>query len=238
VPDYSSSRPTVISERCKATFELGKKLTKELGLDQSVDTLGRWMAHYVAGLIQDAENACAEEQPAKMRACYDAILELWKHQHVLPDGKCPFEELKPILRALESLDPEDCTPKYYHSVRSIADDTEENDETKSWLKLIDGIDYSAKVLIRYCLTQAAQNALNKSAEWVSLAEAAGVDEGIEFPLIRFITEEESMIKTSDSDEENRKRIENRIVQLEEYATMIMETASDLRQKVDNNQRQE
>jgi hypothetical protein len=217
--------------RCEATLELGRKLTKELGLDQSVDTLGRWIAHYIAELIHDAEKASPQERPAKMQACCDAILNLWKHQHMLPSGKRPFEELEPLLRTLESLDPEDDTPRYFRSVRAIVDDAEENDETKSWLKLIDGLDYSAKVLIRYCLTQAAQNALNKSREWVSLAEAAGADESTEFPLIRVIINEDSLLKESDLDEEERKRIEARIKRLEEFAKMAMTLVSELRQEV-------
>lgn len=192
--DYSSSGPTAVSARCEATLELGRKLTKDLDLDRSVDTLGRWMAHYIADLIQDAEKANAEERPAKMRACSDAILNLWKHRHTLPNGKRPFEEIEPLLRALESLDPEDATPRYFRSTRAAAGDGDEKDETKSWLKVIDGLDYSARVLIRYCLAQAAQTALDKSVEWVALAEAAGADDSVESPIIRVIVEEDSMLK--------------------------------------------
>lgn len=231
VPDYSSSKPMVESVRCKATLDLGRKLVKELGLDQSVDTLGRWMAHYIAELIQDAEKASAEEKPAKMQACCDAILNLWKHQHVLPGGKRPFEELEPILRTLDSLDPENDTPRYFRSERAVVDDAKENDETKSWLKLIDGLDYSAKILIRYCLTQAAQNALNKSLEWVSLAEAAGVDESAEFPLVRVMFEDDNVLKASDPDEKERKHIEDRVERLESFAEMAMAVAKELRQKL-------
>lgn len=228
--DYSSSRPTEVSARCEATLELGRRLTKELGLDQSVDTLGRWMAHYIAELIQDAEKACPEERPAKMQACCDSILNLWKHRHMLPNGNRPFEELEPILRALESLDPEDDTPRYFRSVRTVTIDAEENGVAEAWLKLIDDLDYAAKILIRNCLTQAAQNAINKSAEWVALAEAAGADEGIEFSIIRVIIQEDSMLNEPDPGEEARKCIEDRIKRLEDFAKMAMAVVSDLRQE--------
>ncbi|MFZ5644666.1 MAG: AVAST type 3 anti-phage protein Avs3b [Bacillota bacterium] len=209
-------------------------MTKELGLDQSVDTLGRWMAHYIAELIQNAETASAEKRPVKMRDCCEAILNLWKHRNTLPNGKRPFEELEPLQRTLESLDPEDDTPRYFRSVRAFAEDADENDETKSWLKLIDGLDYSAKILIRYCLTQAAQNALNKSLEWVGLAEAAGTDEGIEFSLIRVIAEEDELLNASDPSEEERKRIQERIERLEGFAKMAMAVVTDLRQEFQQN----
>jgi hypothetical protein len=209
-------------------LELGRKLTRELGLDQSVDTLGRWMAYYIAELIQDAEKANAEERPAKMRACSEAILSLWKHRHELPNGKRPFGELEPILRALESLDPEDDTPRYFRSARFAADDADEKDEAKSWLKLIDGLDYSARMLIRYCLTQAAQAALDKSAKWVALAKEVGADDGVEFPIIGALVDEDNVLKASDPDEKTRKRLEDRIDGLEQFGKMAMALASELR----------
>lgn len=188
------------------------------------------MAHYVAELIRDAEKANAEERPAKMRTCSEAILNLWKHRNELPSGKRPFEELEPILRALESLDPDDDTPRYFRLARVAAEEADEKDETKSWLKLIDGLDYSARMLIRYCLTQAAQTALNRSVEWVTLAEAAGADESAEFRIIRVLSEEDSMLKVSDPNEEEAKRIDARIERLEAFARMAMSVVSELRQK--------
>lgn len=228
--DYSLSDPTVVSIRCKATLDLGRKLTQELGIDQSVDTLGRWMAHYIAELIQDTEKASAEERPSKMQVCCDAILSLWKHRHMLPDGKRPFEELEPLLRALESLDPEVNIPRYFRLVRAAADNTKENDETKSWLEFIDSLDYSAKILIRYGLTQAAQSSLNRSAEWIDLAEAAGVGESAESPVVRMVSEEDDILKASDPDGEKKKFIADRIQRLEVFAEIATAVAAELRQK--------
>lgn len=189
------------------------------------------MAHYIAELIQDAEKASAEERPEKMRVCCDAILNLWKHRHSLQDGKRPFEEIEPLLRTLASLDLENTTSRYFSSVRAAAENAEDNSETKSWLKLIDGLDYSAKLLIRYCLTQAAQNSLNKSAEWVALASAAGVDESAEFPLVRVIIQEDAVLKASDPSKKERKRIEDRIDKLESFVKMAMAVVSELRRDV-------
>ncbi len=212
-------------------LELGRKLVKELELDQSVDTLGRWMAHYIAELIQNAEKASAEDKAAKMQACCDAILNLWKHHHMLPDGKRPFEELEPILRTLESLDPEDDTPRYFRSVRAVVDEADENDETRFWLKLIDGLDYSARILIRYCLGQAAQCAVNNSSEWVSLAEAAGADKSAEFPLVHMVVEDDGLLKGSGLKEKEKKHLEGRIERLESFGEMAMAVAKVLREKL-------
>lgn len=235
VHDYSYSDPTAVSTHCEATLELGRKLTKELGLDQSVDTLGRWMAHYIAELIQNVENASSEERPAKMQACCDAILNLWKHKHTLSNGKRPFEEIEPLLRTLKSLDPEDDTPRYFRSVRAVVEDEDENEETKSWLKLADEVDYTAKVLIRYCLCQAAQSSLNRSLEWVALAQAAGVDRSVEFPIIRVIFEENAVLKASDPGEIEKERIMDRIERLEKFMEMAKVVVSELSREVQQTQ---
>lgn len=229
--DYSSSGTTAVSARCDATLELGRKLTKELDLDQSVDSLGRWMAHYIAELIHDAENANADERPAKMQACSKAILNLWKHRRELPNGKRPFEELEPILRVLESLDPNDDMPRYFRSARNAVGELDEDSEANSWLQLIDGLDYSARLLIRYCFTMAAQTTLDKSAEWVALAEAAGGDDGIEFPVIRVVIGENGLINNSDPDEITHEQLQDRISRLEGFIDMANALVVDLRQRI-------
>ena len=223
--------------RCEETLELGRRLTKELGIDQSVDTLGRWMAHYIAELILNAEKVSAEERPAKTRTCCEEILKLWNHRYVLPEGKRPFEELEPILRAIENLDPESNTPIFSRLSRSISEgNAEENNESEYWLKLANELDYSAKILIRFCLTQAAQNALDKSVEWVRLAEEAGADVGIEYPLIRMVFDEEVLLTTPDPSETERKCIEDRIERLETFIKMSMALVSDLRKQIEETQR--
>jgi hypothetical protein len=194
------------------------------------------MAHYIAELIQSAEKASTEERPAKMRACSEAILSLWKHRHELPNGKRPFEEIEPIMRAIESLDPDDDRPRYYRPIRAAADEADEKDETKSWLKFIDGLDHSARILIRYCLFQAAQTAVDKAVGWGALAEAAGADDGIEFPVIRLVVDQKEQLKELDPEETTKKRLEDRIARLEGFIEMANALASELRQQVQQVQR--
>lgn len=170
-------------------------------------------------------------RPAKLAKCADAILDLWERRHQLPNGKRPFEDLEPILRALESPDPTDDTPRYFRSARMAADETEQNAETRKWLELADGLDYSARILIRYCLTQAAQTALDKSKKWVVFAEAAGLEDGIDLPVIRIITDESDLLKASDPDDIARRRLEDRIKRLDGFRKMADSLASDLRRQL-------
>jgi hypothetical protein len=226
----SFSGPTASLVRCEATIELGRKLTKELELDQSVDTLGRWMAHYVAELVENAGCADPKERTANMHTCSEAILSLWRHRHELPDGKRPFEELEPILRALKSLDPNNDMPRYFRPVSAPVDGAPEDPGAKSWLGVAEALDRSARILIRYCLVQAAETALDKSVEWVGLAEAAGAPVEIELLTIRAIIEENSILKASDLNEKIRKQLEDRIERLERFTKMATELASLLRQQ--------
>lgn len=215
----------------KDVLDLGRALVEELGLDPGVDTLSRWMAHYIAEMIKEVETASDEGRPAKLDKCADAILKLWERRHQLPDGKRPFEDMEPILRAIESLDPTNDTPRYFRSPRMAADETEQNAETKKWLDLADGLDYSAKTLIRYCLTRAAQTAIDRSKNWVKLAEAIGLEADIDLPVIRFITDESDLTKARDPDDKARKLLEDRINRLDGFKKMADALASDLRRQL-------
>lgn len=215
----------------KGILEIGKLLIKELGLEPGDNTLCRWMAHYIAELIEDAETATAEDRPKKLAKCAEMVLALWKHRHELPNGKRPFEDFEPIFRAIESLDPDNDTPRYFRAVRDPIDKTEESPECRKWLELADGLDYSAKLLIRYCLEQASQDALDKSQEWVKLTEANGLEDRIEFPVIRFVTAEGELANESGTDERQRKLLEDRINRLNVFKNLADELASELRQKL-------
>jgi len=189
------------------------------------------MAHHIAELIEAAETAEAEDRPNKLKQCADTILKIWEHRNQLPNGKRPFQDFDPIFRALESLDPTDKTPRYFRSMRMAVEKTEQNTETKKWIEIADGLDYSAKTLIRYCLAQASQTALDKSEEWVALAENAELEDDFDLPVIRFINEESNLLNTDEPDDSERKLLEDRIERLEGFKEMAESFASLLRQQL-------
>lgn len=215
----------------KGILEIGRALIKELALEPGDGTLCRWMAHYIAELIEGAETATEADRPEKLAKCSEIILALWQHRYELPNGKRPFEEFEPIFRAIESLNLEDDTPRYFRSIRNAIDKVVVNTESKKWLELASGLDCSAKMLIRYCLGQASQDAIDKSQEWVKLAEAAALEECIELPVIRFITAENDLMDEIEIDESERKQLEDRICRLEAFKDMANSLASDMRSKL-------
>ena len=182
-------------------------------------------------MIEAAETAEAEDRPNKLKQCADTILKIWEHRNQLPNGKRPFEDFDPIFRALESLDLTDKTPRYFRSLRMAAQETEQNTETKEWIERADSLDYSAKILIRYCLVQASQTALDKSEGWVALAENAELEDGFDLPVIRFILREDDLLNTDEPDDNEQKLLEDRIKQLEGFKEMTESLASHLRQQL-------
>jgi hypothetical protein len=211
---------------------LGRKLVAELGLESSSDTLGRWMAHYVADLIAKAENATGEEVSLNQKKCFDAILALWKHRAAFPNGKRPFEELEPVMRAIESLDPEDSTPRYFRSARAPKIEGEEESEAELFLEMVNGLDYSAKMLIGYLLAAAANAAVDKSKEWVKLAAAAGAEDGVPEIVIRFVSSSADVGKEPDPNAHVRRRLQDRTKRLDGFIKLAVTLASDLKAQLE------
>lgn len=85
----------------KDVLELGKYLVRELDFEDGVDTLGRWMAHHLAELIQEAENRKTQE--AKLKASQQAtetILKIWEYRKNLPNEAYPLAKYKDLLRVI------------------------------------------------------------------------------------------------------------------------------------------
>lgn len=200
-------------------LELGKKFVDELGLENSVDTLGRWMAHYIAEKIGDVEAANSDDRDQKMSICADEILKLWAHRRELPRGKRPFEDFEPIFRTLHSLDPDGTSPRYFRQIRFTADNKEESSETQEWLGLADGLDYTAKLLIRYCLAAAAEESVDKGKEWVKLASALGSDEDSDVQIVRILINDAEALTPKAPEDAEQQQIENLAKRLEGFAEM-------------------
>lgn len=205
-----------------------------------MDTLGRWMAHHVAQLIREAEDVHAKDRSARVQACRDAIFALWAHRRALPNGRRPFENLEPVLRALESLDPEQKAPRYLPVPFGNRAEPEPVEPIQQWLKAAVDLDYVARLLIRQCLVQAAEGAFDKSAAWVALARAAGADEEEEAALVRTIIEERELARPAATARAAPDKIaaerRTRIQRLQIFARLAMDLVREL-QRGDRSPRQ-
>ncbi len=76
------------------------RIVRELGLEDSVDTLGRWMSHRIAELMELAEQSdMEEEKEAAKRECTELILRVWKRRRFWPCGQ-PVSNLSTFLNAV------------------------------------------------------------------------------------------------------------------------------------------
>jgi hypothetical protein len=219
------------SQRSEKILALGQRLVEELGLEPSVDTLGRWMAHHIADLMHQVQTATGEERLQAENRCFEAILSLWEHRNELPNGKRPFADLEVIIRAVQSLDPDEETPRYFRTVQRGTEDEKESSKAREWLSMANGLDHTAKILIRECFVEAARETMDKSKEWVALADAAGAERGAPEIVIRFVSDKEDIETEPDPYEKTRKRLEDRIKRLEGFTRLASAFADDYRNRL-------
>ena len=174
------------STHSQAIIELGKRLVQELGVDDSNDTLSRWMAHYIAEKIDEAGSVEGDRKRAAMRECCSAILKLWEHRSSFPTGRRPFGDFESLFETLSSLNIDDRTPRYFRTARMAAAVDNVVSESQQWLNAAIGLDDAARVLIRYCLAVAAENAVNKSREWIRLIEALDRPKAFDVQIVHFV----------------------------------------------------
>lgn len=191
------------------------------------------MAHYVSELIIKAEQAVGDDKAIAEKKCFDAILDLWKHRAEFPNDSYPLHELKPFLRAIHSLDPNDDTPRYYRPIwQQLQEEEKENDEIKEWVELADGIDRTARILIENCFASAAQHISDKPKTWISLVEEAEFELTPEQLIINFLSSENDPTDKDESIEERNEEIENLIGRLEAFSIRAKRYADALKDKLE------
>lgn len=91
----------------KDVLGLGQYLVHELGFESEVDTLGRWMAHYLAELIDEAENGSTTTKRIRARKeATTTILNIWDHRLSLPGKAYPLSPYKDVLKVIDRLQPD------------------------------------------------------------------------------------------------------------------------------------
>lgn len=152
-------------------ISLGKALVEELGLEPGVDTLSRWLAHYVAEQLTCLESANGEERVQVQHRCFETILTLWQHRSSFRNNHRPFENFEAIFKTLDALNPENLHSFYrFFNQDDEAENIVSDEDAKQWLKFAIGIDHSARVWINFALNQAVERALDeKTKDWLDKA---------------------------------------------------------------------
>ncbi len=154
------------SEQQKAVLELGKLLVKELGLSKGVDTLSRWMAHYIAEKIKHSEllpDGVKKKNAEK--ECFSLILDLWKHRWHYKSQSQPLRDFNNIYEVLQNLDPKKNEPYYYRfnkvQIKEGDDKSFKPSDLKNLSSMALQVDKVARIWINHLLHEAAAKANNE-----------------------------------------------------------------------------
>lgn len=102
--ESSSCEKMAPSKAPKDVLALGQYLVNALNLEDSVDTLGRWMAHHLAELLAEVEKCrkASDREAAEDRAM-SAILRIWEHRQQLSGKAYPLSQYQKAANVLTSI---------------------------------------------------------------------------------------------------------------------------------------
>lgn len=119
------------------TIALGQRILEELKLDHEMDTLGRWLAHYLAEKMESAASAPeGTTGDAARRECVDLILRLWERRQTWPLS-APLKDVADRLDEL--LAPK---PRFFHATTKTSN---------PFLDLLHGLEELHHKEIQICL---------------------------------------------------------------------------------------
>jgi hypothetical protein len=177
------------SKTTNELLALGGALVEQFKLKADEDALGQWMVHYLAEKFLAHKEAVGEAKGTLETELVDLILKFWKHRAYFPRGDRPFENYEPVLRALESLDPDRNEGRYFWY--RGADELAKGGETasKPWVDLAKRFDRGARAIVNFCVQQAARASDKPDDAWLSAAKVLPQDTDRDLVVIKIITEQ-------------------------------------------------
>ena len=138
-------------------IKLGEKIVNELLLSDGVDTLSKWMAHYISELIEKAKNSSGEEKEKYEKECFETILKVWNEIDKVPNIEKPlkrFDDIQNLVQELSS----DKKYRYFQ--------TKHEDIDCVYLRLIKAIDGLSKKIIKKSLILGIERAAIDEKDWL------------------------------------------------------------------------
>ncbi len=151
-------------------LELGKLLAAEL---EQTDTLGRWIAHYLADRMTSLEKKTGSERDTAEAEVADLIFRLWSLRRQLPSGRLPLAEVDEVEAAIERLTPGRRPWAYFGAFAADTEPSPEETETSTTLKAAQLVDRLAGDLVHGLIGRAAALAEENGAAWTKHAEKLG-----------------------------------------------------------------
>lgn len=193
------------SKQFSDSIALGKLLVAELGLDQSSDTLARWMAHHIADVMQVAESSTRLERIDAEDRCRETILSLWKYIGYFPNEHAPLGDMEHLIKTIRALDPDN--EEYFYSLEKTSrlDESKLSGDVKNWLELARGIDFSARMLIGMCLKRVASDISQEKHELLKLAELFDEEPSVSH-IVNFLSGEDQKLEAVLQDSSRKERV--------------------------------
>jgi len=219
----------------EAIIKLGKTIVEELKLDESVNTLGRWMSHYVAELILQIENIETEdERQLKQKECCELILKLWKDRKQLPGSVHPIRNLEPLLELLDVFQEDKSNFRYFGQNEVIPD----NPSWKNFTAILRRNSINVFDLSFY--TSVNSNLLEKKQKWTEKHKSMLSEEEVRMlkHLERLVNKSKSFITFSNGEKAvtfdqltSEKRYEAIFKKIEDELDEIQQSFKNLKEQV-------
>lgn len=215
-------------------LKLGKKLIKELELVYTVNTLARWMAHYLAELITNIENTEPGEEKQKLkRECCSIIIQLWNIRERIPIEK-PTERLTPIIEVLELL-----KKRKHPFIPFLFSEKQQDVNSKNWVEFLKIVkNNSERIYNKSLLSMISSKVLEKDNEWVEKHdEFLSEEEKKIVEYLNYISKRElriQIIDTSDKEVEEQsdsEKFEQLFKDLEEFIDEQLKALKSLKRNL-------
>jgi len=215
-------------EASQKIIDLGKSIVKELELDPGVDTLSKWMAHYVAEKIELSEKLTGGKKNKAEKECFEIILKLWENRWSVPPIKDHLEEFKPLFETLKKLNPNKKGSFFYPERVSIFLDEkskeDKSNEVKNHLDIVLKVDKLARSIISDLLYRASSELEINDEKAEHIRNAIDLIDYPDTNIIKFTTDYDEYLKSQEDEEpdETRERVEElekRIRDLEEFNSL-------------------
>lgn len=140
---------------------LGKKIVKELDLEH-VDTLGKWMAHYIAELIVKMETSDSTLKETLQIKCFETILKVWQHRNDIGGMETPLSNLEEAIEVLDNLREPDSLYPFFSKYKS-------NSSDPTWKSFTQLVKDNSTEILRLCIySLLGEHFPEKKRQWIEL----------------------------------------------------------------------
>ena len=105
-PDSTGLDTEEVSRSPKDVLALGQMMVRQLDLNERGQVLERWLAHHLAEVMNEADEAVGSAKADAEARAVDLVLKLWTHRRALPASIDPLDGYGKAIKVLGLLMPD------------------------------------------------------------------------------------------------------------------------------------